>query len=80
MHKTLKKATKEDLLRIVENCSKKRFLIKTENDVDYIRANQGHSLMSIQVDLVEITEADPIDQCVHGTYFKAWEQIKTSVQ
>jgi 2'-phosphotransferase len=28
--------------------------------------------------MVEITENDKIDQCIHGTYHKCWDAIKQS--
>lgn len=46
----------------------------------YIRANQGHSLKNVNVDMIELTVQDNIDQCIHGTYHKAWELIKESVR
>lgn len=86
-HRSLaNKAKVDDVLRIVENCSKKRFHIEYRNDdgegdgekkVIYIRANQGHSIQDVEIDLVKINEK--LDQCLHGTYLKFWDSIKTQV-
>ena len=84
-YKTLRGATMEDLVAIVENCSKKRFSIKTvkdevtQADILYVRANQGHSIDDLQVDMKEISENDDIEECLHGTYYKAWDLIKNEV-
>lgn len=81
-HKNFKNATKEDLVKIVETCPKQRFGIKTVKDENtqveniYIRANQGHSIDDLELGMKEITEADNIEECLHGTYYKAWEAIK----
>lgn len=34
----------------------------------YIRANQGHSMVGICVDMREITDPSEITNCIHGTY------------
>jgi 2'-phosphotransferase len=77
-HKNLRKAKKEDLIKIVENCPKQRFSIKHSDDnVLYIRANQGHSIQNLELQMTEITEMDNLEEALHGTYYKAWELIKT---
>jgi len=84
-HKTLKNATKEELCQIVKNCPKQRFALKVINDESnntetlYIRANQGHSLEDLDVQMKEITKEDKIEECLHGTYYKAWDLIKNEV-
>jgi 2'-phosphotransferase len=78
-HRNLRNVTREQIFKIVENCSKKRFLIENFDGEPYIRANQGHSLKNIAVDMVEITESDNVDQCIHGTFYKSWDLIKKSV-
>eukprot|EP01095_Lingulamoeba_sp_RSL-Kostka_P002233 TRINITY_DN1309_c4_g1_i1.p1 TRINITY_DN1309_c4_g1~~TRINITY_DN1309_c4_g1_i1.p1 ORF type:complete len:254 (-),score=76.69 TRINITY_DN1309_c4_g1_i1:206-967(-) len=75
-HHRFKKLDVETLRDIVESCSKQRFYIEVRNDGEYIRANQGHSMKHIQVDLEEITIEDDVPLCVHGTYYRAWEFIK----
>ncbi len=78
-HQRFRNVTEADILRIVENCEKKRFHIeKKEDGLFYVRANQGHSMRAIEVEMTEITiEKNLVDQCIHGTYYKAWDLIKT---
>jgi len=71
------------LQRIVENDSKKRYMLlespdeaaPTAGDVWWIRANQGHSLKEIQLDLKPILSAADIPMAVHGTNRTAWKSI-----
>ncbi len=69
----------EQILNIVENCSKKRFFIENFDGDLYIRANQGHSLKTVDIDMVELTTSENFDICIHGTFYKAWELIKQTV-
>ena len=83
-HPQLRNSTQENILKIVENCPKQRFLVEYFSDESgrlkaFIRANQGHSLNDVKVDMVELNESDNIEQCFHGTYHKAWESIKQQV-
>jgi 2'-phosphotransferase len=72
-----------DLLKeIVENCPKQRFNLKEVNNKWYIRANQGHSIQSIDdekllqpLTIEELRDQD-ITVCIHGTYLSAWEGIQ----
>ena len=43
-HQRFRGATRETIRRIVESNDKKRFTIVTENGVEKIKANQGHSV------------------------------------
>jgi len=65
-----KNCTLHDIEQIVKNCPKQRFLIKTENGITKIRANQGHTIRKIQnEELLElITDPNLLHMCVHGTY------------
>lgn len=47
------------------------------SDVWWIRANQGHSIKDIKLDLQLISSASEIPLAVHGTTRKAWELIAT---
>lgn len=47
------------------------------SDVWWIRANQGHSIKDINLDLQIISSASEIPLAVHGTTRKAWELIAT---
>ncbi|KAI8582943.1 hypothetical protein K450DRAFT_225582 [Umbelopsis ramanniana AG] len=49
--------------------------IQDEDGCWWIRANQGHSLKAIKVELDLIKEPLPI--CVHGTYTTNWNSIAT---
>ncbi|KAF2356192.1 Phosphotransferase KptA/Tpt1 [Trinorchestia longiramus] len=62
---------------IVLSCPKQRFALKEEDGQHFIRANQGHSLSDITIDLEEL-HADTLPEIlVHGTYMKHWNSIKT---
>ena len=78
-HSSLRNASRAEVFKIVENCSKQRFLLEKFEGEFYIRANQGHSLKNIEVDMTELSCYDNVDQCIHGTYYKAWESIKKTV-
>ena len=61
---------------IVENNDKKRFSLKLEEDgALFIRANQGHSIPWVEVDLKRVTSAHECGACVHGTTLEAWEKF-----
>lgn len=71
------------LQRLVESDSKSRYMLHegpdeaapTAGDIWWIRANQGHSLKAIKLDLKPILSATDIPMGVHGTNRKAWESI-----
>jgi len=71
------------LQRIVENDAKKRYMLlegpdetaPMAGDVWWIRANQGHSLQEVELDLKPILSAADIPVAVHGTNKTAWESI-----
>ncbi|KAG8215074.1 KptA family-domain-containing protein, partial [Butyriboletus roseoflavus] len=46
-------------------------------DVWWIRANQGHSMKNIELDLQPIISASEIPMAVHGTTRQAWQLIAT---
>ena len=92
-HKSLRGVTYDEIIKIVENCPKKRFHIEYLNDDGtkltedsteddrtlFVRANQGHSIKDIEVEMKKIDADDQITECIHGTYMKAWPAIKTQV-
>jgi len=41
----------------------------------WIRANQGHSLQNVEVELTRVLSADQLPMAVHGTTLKAWKSI-----
>ncbi|KAJ7623757.1 KptA family-domain-containing protein [Roridomyces roridus] len=66
--------------KIVEQDKKGRyhlFYAPSPGTVDswWIRANQGHSIQNIELDLKRIFSADEIPMAVHGTTKRAWESI-----
>merc|ERR1719203_480164 len=77
--------TKDDLERVVHNCPKKRFELAydDEDDVQIIRATQGHSLSAVQDEKLLQPLTFPIQEggiplpgaCVHGTYRRNLETI-----
>jgi 2'-phosphotransferase len=75
------KLSEIETLEIVKNCPKQRFAIKTDNDILYIRANQGHSKKI--GDLIEseelLTKLDtPVEGVFHGSYVKHFDSIKSN--
>lgn len=75
-HRTMRSTSLAEIQQIVESSTKQRFKIEMFEGEHYIRANQGHSLKNVEVDMAEISGNDNIDQCIHGTYFKCWDSIK----
>ena len=69
--------TTEDVLETVKRCEKQRMSVVEEEGQLWIRANQGHSIATVEPDqlLTLITSADEVPICLHGTYFAAWELI-----
>tara|TARA_B100000161_G_C33548573_1_gene414288 strand:+ start:1168 stop:1740 length:573 start_codon:yes stop_codon:yes gene_type:complete len=74
--KKFKGVTVDMVKVVVNNNSKKRFDIKTEDDVIYIRANQGHSSGKLNDNKMLEKINKPIEGCFHGTYQKNLESIK----
>lgn len=69
------------LERIVRNDKKSRYKMISELDegggqVWWIRANQGHSIKGIEIEMQEITDPSQVIMAVHGTSKKAWEIIR----
>ena len=67
----------EMLLYIVDSCRKKRFSMRQEGDIWFIRCNQGHSIPHVRINMEEITiqQLDPLVQnIIHGTYKDLWDQ------
>uniref|UniRef100_A0A1X7VGV5 2'-phosphotransferase n=2 Tax=Amphimedon queenslandica TaxID=400682 RepID=A0A1X7VGV5_AMPQE len=68
-----------DVQRVVANYPKQRFSLRSKPNDDgklQICANQGHSLEVKGLDLVPILRPEEAPVVVHGTYRRAWEQIK----
>ena len=61
---------------VVANNEKQRFSLRQGTRGLDVRANQGHSMSGITVDMVLLTAATTPAHAVHGTYFKSWEAIR----
>ncbi len=69
----------EDVRQVVASCDKQRFALKEDaaTGLLLIRANQGHSIRDVVVDMEEIRcAADAPDKVIHGTSRGAWEAIR----
>ena len=68
----------ESMLRaVVEQSDKQRFsLRRTAEGHLAIRANQGHSMTSISIEMSEL--GDSVTRAVHGTYLAAWPSIQAA--
>jgi len=73
-----KNLTLSDIVRVVQFNEKERFGLTTENEIIFIRAQQGHSIKGLNDSLLleRIISPKDIVSCIHGTYRKAWVQIK----
>ncbi len=72
--------SKEELIKIVNECPKQRFSIKYDDDqTAWIRATQGHSLACVDIDLKEIENPGDLANCIHGTYHRFWNNIRKDV-
>eukprot|EP01113_Clastostelium_recurvatum_P049313 TRINITY_DN9116_c0_g1_i1.p1 TRINITY_DN9116_c0_g1~~TRINITY_DN9116_c0_g1_i1.p1 ORF type:complete len:303 (+),score=74.42 TRINITY_DN9116_c0_g1_i1:191-1099(+) len=68
--------TLADVQREVQTNDKQRFALKEEGGIFFIRANQGHTIKEVAVEMKPIMDASLYPVVVHGTYFKAWPAIK----
>ncbi len=68
--------TLDDIKHITDTNGKKRFALINEKGVYWIKANQGHSMQFDNIQYKTIKPGD-ISLAIHGTYYKAWELIKT---
>ncbi|KAJ3756189.1 phosphotransferase KptA/Tpt1, partial [Lentinula raphanica] len=67
------------LQHIVEADSKQRYSLICENDDWWIKANQGHSIKAVELELKPILTVEDIPSCtaVHGTTKKAWQFVSS---
>jgi len=75
-HERFRGHTVEEVEKVVTSNDKQRFFIDYSDAKPKIRANQGHTLQ-VEVDMEEITDPSLYPNIIHGTYFKAWDIIKT---
>ncbi|GKU88395.1 hypothetical protein SLEP1_g2664 [Rubroshorea leprosula] len=70
----------DDIREAVRKDNKQRFSLMEANGELLIRANQGHSVKTIESEglLRPILSADEVPVCVHGTYKKKLESILES--
>ncbi|XP_018813788.2 tRNA 2'-phosphotransferase 1-like [Juglans regia] len=76
----LKSHTIDDIREAVRKDNKQRFSLMEENGELWIRANQGHTITTVESEslLKPILLAEEVPVCVHGTYVKNLELILES--
>lgn len=69
--------SEEDVRKAVATDGKQRFGLKEESGKLFIRANQGHSIKSVDSEqlLTLVTSPSQIPVCVHGTYERFMSSI-----
>ena len=76
-HRRFAGFTLADVEEVVRDNDKQRFAVTVGEDGRLlIRANQGHSISNVSVDMEEITSPDEATKVIHGTNFKAWNEIQ----
>ncbi|KAJ0111128.1 hypothetical protein Patl1_00253 [Pistacia atlantica] len=72
--------TVDDIREAVRKDNKQRFSLLEENGELLIRANQGHTITTVESEslLKPILSAEEVPVCVHGTYKKYLESILES--
>ena len=76
-HRRFQGFTVGDVEEVVRNCSKQRYALKEAEDGRLlIRANQGHSIKEVNVDMERILSPNDVTSVIHGTNFKAWNEIQ----
>eukprot|EP00123_Amoebidium_parasiticum_P020465 comp5033_c0_seq1/m.1132 comp5033_c0_seq1/g.1132 ORF comp5033_c0_seq1/g.1132 comp5033_c0_seq1/m.1132 type:complete len:288 (-) comp5033_c0_seq1:24-887(-) len=76
-HREYRGFTLDELKAVVENNDKKRYLLREEEGQLWIRANQGHSLKDVEVEMDVVKSSAEIPQAIHGTYLDVWGSIKS---
>lgn len=78
-HNRLKthRATPQDIDRVVSENAKQRFLLKEEEGMTYICANQGHTLKSVTPELELLTASTMPANVYHGTFKQKLDAIKS---
>ncbi|KAK0163082.1 hypothetical protein PV327_006793 [Microctonus hyperodae] len=70
-----KNCTINDIKRIVENDKKQRFTLQMNDGSLEIKANQGHSIATVNELSLKLVENPDFD-IIHGTYISHWPTIK----
>ncbi|KAK4397480.1 tRNA 2'-phosphotransferase 1 [Sesamum angolense] len=73
----LRSHTIEDVREAIRKDNKQRFNLLEENGELLIRANQGHTITTVETEslLKPIVSPEEVPACVHGTYKKNLESI-----
>ncbi|KAK2975304.1 hypothetical protein RJ640_015982 [Escallonia rubra] len=73
----LRSHTVDDIREAVRKDNKQRFSLLEENQELFIRANQGHTVTTVETErlLKPILSAEEVPVCVHGTYKKNLKSI-----
>ncbi|XP_071931384.1 uncharacterized protein [Coffea arabica] len=73
----LRSHTVDEVREAVRRDNKQRFSLVEENGELWIRANQGHTITTVETEslLKPILSADEVPVCVHGTYKRNLESI-----
>jgi len=66
----------EDIQQVVRDNEKQRFTLQIEEGEWWIKANQGHSLEVVELELETINDPGEIPVLIHGTSLRAWESIQ----
>ncbi|XP_057979823.1 uncharacterized protein LOC131165785 isoform X2 [Malania oleifera] len=76
----LRSHTVDDIKEAVRTNNKQRFSLLEENGELLIRANQGHSIQTVETEslLKPILSVEEVPVCVHGTYKRNLESILES--
>ena len=81
-HPRLRNYSIEQIQEVCALNDKQRFTIRQHPDFPdkyQIRANQGHTIKSVNVDMRKFQNAEEIDHdVIHGTYRKCWPEILKS--
>ena len=64
-----------EVRELVATNDKQRFSLRVHADELQIRANQGHTMHEISVELTELAGDSLPSQALHGTYYQAWPSI-----
>ncbi|WBW74232.1 tRNA 2'-phosphotransferase Tpt1/ CIA machinery [Schizosaccharomyces osmophilus] len=65
----------EMLKKIVDENEKKRFSLAETDRKLFIRANQGHTIRTIEVPMTRVSDASLLPKVVHGTRKELWPKI-----
>ena len=77
MHKKFSQYKADDIQRVVEECEKQRFALKTDSEGKMlVRANQGHSLANANIEMDKILSAGEVSKVIHGTNIGSWKKVK----